>query len=82
MSSGCALCHAVRGTPARGTTAPDLTHLASRLTIAAGTLPNTKGHLAGWIANPQGIKPGSLMPRIPLEPEELRVLLAYLGTLR
>jgi cytochrome c oxidase subunit 2 len=82
MSSGCAFCHAIRGTSARGTAGPDLTHLAGRLTLAAGTLPNTKGHLAGWIANPQGIKPGNLMPRIPLEPEELRVLLAYLGTLR
>ncbi len=82
MASGCALCHAIRGTTARGSAGPDLTHLASRLTLAAGTLPNTKGHLAGWIANPQAIKPGNLMPRIPLEPEELRVLLAYLGSLR
>lgn len=82
MSSGCALCHAIRGTPARGSGGPDLTHFASRQTIAAGTLPNTKGHLAGWIANPQAIKPGNLMPRIPLEPEQLRTLLVYLGSLR
>jgi cytochrome c oxidase subunit 2 len=82
MSSGCGLCHTIRGTQARGATGPDLTHIASRRTLAAGTLPNTRGHLAGWIANPQGIKPGNLMPRIPLRPEELQALLAYLGNLR
>jgi cytochrome c oxidase subunit 2 len=82
MSSGCASCHMVRGTPARGLTGPDLTHFASRTTIAAGTLPNTRGHLAGWIGNPQAIKPGNLMPRIPLGPQELESLLAYLGSLR
>jgi cytochrome c oxidase subunit 2 len=82
MTSGCSFCHAIRGTPARATAGPDLTHLASRRTLAAGTLPNTKGHLAGWIGNPQAIKPGNLMPQIPLSPAELRALLAYLGTLR
>jgi cytochrome c oxidase subunit II len=82
MSSGCSFCHAIRGTEARATAGPDLTHLASRRTLAAGTLPNTTCHLAGWIGNPQAIKPGNLMPRIPLSPEELRSLLAYLATLR
>ena len=82
LASGCAFCHTVRGTPARGTAGPDLTHLASRLTLAAGTLPNTKGHLAGWLGNPQAIKPGNKMPQIPLTPEELQALLSYLGTLR
>jgi len=82
MRSGCALCHAIRGTPARAVSGPDLTHLASRTTIAAGTLPNTPGHLAGWVANPQGIKPGNLMPRIPLRPDELQAILAYLSSLR
>jgi cytochrome c oxidase subunit 2 len=82
MSSGCSFCHAIRGTEARATAGPDLTHVASRQTLAAGTLPNTRGHLAGWIGNPQAIKPGNLMPRIPLSPEELRSLLAYLATLR
>jgi cytochrome c oxidase subunit 2 len=72
----------VRGTPARGTAGPDLTHLASRRTLAAGTLPNSKGHLAGWIGNPQAVKPGNKMPQIPLTPEELHALLGYLGTLR
>jgi cytochrome c oxidase subunit 2 len=61
---------------------PDLTHLASRQTIAAGTLPNTRGNLAGWIADPQTIKPGTLMPRVPLPPTELQVLVTYLQSLR
>jgi len=82
LTSGCAFCHTVRGTAARGTTGPDLTHLASRRTLAAGTLPNTRGHLAGWVGNPQAIKPGNKMPHIPLRPEELQSLLAYLGSLR
>lgn len=82
LTSGCAFCHTVGGTTARGTAGPDLTHLASRLTLAAGTLPNSKGHLAGWVGNPQAIKPGNKMPQIPLRPEELQSLLAYLGSLR
>jgi cytochrome c oxidase subunit II len=82
MQSGCSFCHTVQGTPARARAGPDLTHIASRRTLAAGTLPNTRGHLAGWIGNPQAIKPGSLMPRIPLRPGDLHALLAYLGTLR
>ena len=42
--------------------APDLTHVASRTTLAAGTLPMSRGNLAAWIADPQGIKPGANMP--------------------
>ena len=82
MTRGCALCQSIRGTAAGGAAGPDLTHFASRSTIAAGTLPNTRGHLAGWIANPQAIKPGNLMPRIPLRPEELQAVVAYLASLR
>jgi cytochrome c oxidase subunit II len=78
----CAYCHAVRGTPAAATLGPDLTHLASRLTIAAGAAPNTTGHLAGWILDPQSLKPGSRMPATPLDGPSLRALLAYLETLR
>jgi cytochrome c oxidase subunit 2 len=82
LRAGCATCHRVRGTPAQGLIGPDLTHVASRLTLAAGTLPNTRGHLAGWIANPQAIKRGTLMPPTPLSPSELHALLDYLETLR
>lgn len=75
---GCAACHAVRGTEASGRIGPDLTHFASRRTIGAGVLPNTRGHLAGWVVDAQGVKPGSGMPPQPVEPDELEALLAYL----
>jgi cytochrome c oxidase subunit 2 len=77
----CALCHSIKGTQASGQVAPDLTHFASRITIAAGTLPNTPGHLAGWIVDPQHIKPGAAMPANSLSAEDLQALLAYLGGL-
>jgi cytochrome c oxidase subunit 2 len=82
VAGGCATCHPILGMPAGARRAPDLTHLASRQTIAAGVLPNTVGHLAGWILDPQGIKPGASMPRNPMPPDDLYALLAYLGTLK
>ena len=82
MERGCATCHAIRGGGAAGDSAPDLTHVASRQTLAAGSVPNTIGHLAGWILDPQGIKPGANMPTTPMRPEELHALLAYLGALK
>jgi cytochrome c oxidase subunit 2 len=81
LSAGCAACHTVRGTPARGELGPDLTHIASRRTLAAATIPNTRGHLAGWIADPQHVKPGALMPPTMLAPDDLQALLAYLERL-
>jgi len=77
----CAVCHTIRGTSAGGRVGPDLTHLASRTHIAAGTLPNTRGHLAGWIANSQAIKPGNRMPPMPLPAADFHALLDYLETL-
>lgn len=82
LRSGCASCHTIRGTDARGAIGPDLTHVASRSTLAAGVIPNTRGHLAGWILDPQSVKPGAGMPPIPLEPDELHALLDYLETRR
>ena len=82
MKNGCAMCHSIRGTEARGSVAPDLTHIGSRHMIAAATLPNTRGHLAGWIRDPQGIKPGNYMPPMPLGGEDLRALLDYLQGLK
>jgi cytochrome c oxidase subunit 2 len=82
LSSSCAYCHTIRGTPAAGWVGPDLTHFGSRATIAGATLPNTRGFLGGWIADPQHQKPGALMPRTPLEGDELQDLLDYLQSLR
>lgn len=82
LGSTCAMCHAIQGTTALARRAPDLTHLASRPTIAAGTVPNTRGHLAGWIVDPHGIKPGVNMPSNTLPPPDLQALLAYLGNLK
>jgi cytochrome c oxidase subunit II len=82
LGSSCVMCHAISGTPAGSRVGPDLTHLASRQTIAAGTLPNTRGNLAGWIVNPQQIKPGARMPPNQLNPADLQALLAYLESLK
>ena len=82
MLSGCAICHTVRGTEALGRTGPDLTHVASRRTLAALAIPNTRGHLGGWLVNPQAIKPGTRMPPTNLGSEDLHALLSYLETLK
>jgi cytochrome c oxidase subunit 2 len=82
QTASCATCHAVRGSAAGGHIGPDLTHLMSRMTLAAGALENTRGNLAGWIANPQTIKPGNIMPTVPLHGTDLQGLVAYLETLK
>jgi cytochrome c oxidase subunit 2 len=79
---GCAACHTIRGTGADGDVGPDLTHVASRTTLAAGTIPNTRGTLAAWIADPQHIKPGNKMPRLDLSGPEVRAVVAYLDSLK
>jgi cytochrome c oxidase subunit II len=82
LTHACVLCHTIRGTPAGSRVGPDLTHVASRSTIAAGELPNTIGNLGGWILNAQGVKPGCRMPPNQLSGSELQDLLAYLETLK
>jgi cytochrome c oxidase subunit II len=85
FSAGCGHCHATRGAPLApqlGTVGPDLTDLAARRTLAAGTLANTREALADWIADPLRIKPGSRMPPTALPPTEMNALLDYLETLR
>ena len=82
LGSTCVMCHTVSGTTARGTVGPNLTHVASRDKIAAGSLPNTPGHLAGWITDPQRIKPGVRMPQHNLAPYDLRALIEYLESLK
>jgi cytochrome c oxidase subunit II len=78
----CGLCHQVRGTEAGAVSAPDLTHVMSRRSLAAGTLLNNPGNLIGWIENPQTLKPGNQMPNQYLSAEQLSDALAYLETLR
>jgi cytochrome c oxidase subunit 2 len=82
LGSACVYCHTVAGTVASGKVGPDLTHLASRQTLAAGTLANTPGNLAGWIANPQAIKPGNKMPAVRLDPQDFQAILAFLESLK
>jgi cytochrome c oxidase subunit II len=82
LSSPCATCHTIRGTGAMAAAGPDLTHLASRRSLAAGTLPNRRGALGGWILDPQHTKPGAFMPPTPLDPESLHALLHYLESLK
>ncbi len=82
MSDQCASCHRIAGTPAQGFVGPDLTHLATRTTLASLTIPNTPSELAAWIANPQAIKPGDRMPDLGLDRGQVSDLVAYLDTLR
>jgi cytochrome c oxidase subunit 2 len=82
LKSRCVTCHAIGGTDAFATVGPNLTHVASRREIAMGTVPNTRGHLAGWIVDPQSTKPGVIMPSTPLAPDDLNALLTYLTSLR
>jgi cytochrome c oxidase subunit 2 len=82
QSIQCAMCHSIQGTLAQARKAPDLTHLASRRTIAAGTLPNDAANLSSWITDPHRHKPGVNMPANPLSAEDLDAIVAYLGTLK
>jgi cytochrome c oxidase subunit 2 len=78
----CSACHTVRGTLAGGKLGPDLTHVASRLGIAANTLQNTTATLSGWIADPQRIKPGNKMPTLDLRASELGAIRRYVQSLK
>jgi len=82
LGTTCTQCHTIRGTIAGARLGPDLTHVASRGSLAAGTLPNTRGHLAGWISDSQSIKPGNRMPPNAMSGEDLQALLSYLERLK
>jgi cytochrome c oxidase subunit II len=82
LGSACSYCHRVAGTNASGELGPDLTHLASRRTLGARTIPNDRGRLAGWVLDPQHFKPGNKMPGTDLDGRELQALLEYLESLR
>ncbi len=81
MQGGCGGCHTVRGTAAAGQTGPDLTHIGSRRSIAAGMLENHVGNMAGWIAAAQQLKPGTPMPSAQYSGQELRAVSAWLESL-
>jgi cytochrome c oxidase subunit 2 len=82
MSSTCRTCHTVRGTDAGSRIGPDLTHVASRRTIAADALPNDAASLRIWIRNSQLVKPGNRMPPNPLNDADLDAVVAYVQSLR
>jgi len=82
FASGCFVCHTIRGTGAGGRVGPDLTHIGSRMALAADTLPNTVGHMAGWITDPQSIKPGSNMPQMNIDASDVSPLANYLESLK
>ena len=81
LRGACASCHSISGTAAQASAGPDLSHLASRSELAAASLPNRRGYLAGWLLNAPELKPGAHMPEVRLAPRELQALLAYLEEL-
>jgi cytochrome c oxidase subunit II len=82
FASQCGSCHAIRGTDSTSDVGPDLTHLGSRTSLAALTLPNTREHLAQWIRDPQAVKPGNQMPALNLTDAQIANLVDYLETKR
>jgi cytochrome c oxidase subunit II len=78
----CSNCHRIQGTPATAKVGPDLTHVGSRTTIAAGTIPNTLADMEQWIAHPQEVKPGNLMPDLDLTDGQVHELATYLESLK
>lgn len=82
QTRGCFACHAIDGTNFAGTVGPNLTDIGLRYTLAAGMMENTPENMAAWIADPQGIKPGSRMTRMPVTDDEMEDLVNYLFSLR
>ncbi len=80
--AGCIACHTINGTTAQGKVGPNLTHVASRKQIAAGLLDFSVDNVRAWISNPQEVKPGATMPKLPLTKDQLDALVAYLTTLK
>jgi cytochrome c oxidase subunit 2 len=77
----CSSCHTIRGTPAQGKIGPDLSHLATRSSLAANTIPNDPAHLREWVSEPQHVKPGNDMPDLNLTSSQFRAVVAYLDGL-
>jgi cytochrome c oxidase subunit II len=81
-TEGCADCHQIRGTAAQAQVGPDLTHVASRATLASATIPNDRAHLTEWLRDPQRVKPGNKMPELQLSANDVAALVAYLEELK
>lgn len=81
FEKACSACHSVRGTEAGGIVGPDLTHFADRTTLAAGILANTPDNRRRWLSETQRLKPGALMPQVPLSEQDLTAVVDYLGSL-
>jgi cytochrome c oxidase subunit 2 len=83
LAGACSMCHQVRGTVAGGRVAPDLTHIASRQSIAANSFPNNDAYLEAWITHAQSLKPEAQMPNLTqFSGEQLTDLVAYLRQLQ
>jgi cytochrome c oxidase subunit 2 len=83
LDNGCGGCHTIRGTEATGKIGPDLTHVGSRMSLAAATLPNDAEAFARWIRDNQHIKPDNLMPPFrQFEDTELQAVAVYLESLK
>ena len=82
FANSCVNCHTIKGTSSQGKFGPDLTHLMSRETLAAGAAPNTPDNLRQWVRDPQKIKVGCLMPNMQLTDEEVDQVVSYLQTLK
>jgi len=82
LTEGCADCHQIRGTSAQGQVGPDLTHVASRTTLAGATIPNDRADLTAWLRDPQRAKPGNKMPELPLSSRDIAALVSYLEELK
>lgn len=82
ITGSCAGCHTIDRTKAQGKVGPNLTHFASRRLFAGGVLENKPENIARWLADPQQVKPGNLMPNLHLSPEQIDALVAYLKSLK
>lgn len=82
MGGTCRDCHAIAGTPANANVGPNLTHFASRGILGGGVLDNNAQNVARWLTDPQAVKPGNHMPDFQLSADQVRVLTAYMESLR
>jgi cytochrome c oxidase subunit II len=82
MKGACIGCHMINDTAAKGKAGPNLTHFASRQTFAGAVATNTAENVAQWLADPSSMKPGVTMPKLPLTPDQINALTAYLEALK